>query len=65
MSLQAKLPLFFRVAPAMREVLWPTKDRLPWKVQRCEDGLATEFGLAKDYSDVFHDAPEAQLPDAT
>jgi hypothetical protein len=33
-SLQAKLPLFFRVAPAMREVLWPTEDRLPWKVQR-------------------------------
>jgi hypothetical protein len=23
-SLQAKLPLFFRVAPVMREVLWPT-----------------------------------------
>jgi hypothetical protein len=39
-SLQHKLPLFFRVAPAMREVLWPTKDQLPWKVQRYED--ATE-----------------------
>jgi len=39
-SLQAKLPLFFRVAPAMRDVLWPTKDQLQWKVQRYED--ATE-----------------------
>jgi hypothetical protein len=36
-GLQAKLPLFFRVAPAMREVLWPTKDQLPWKVHRYED----------------------------
>ena len=72
-SLQAKLPLFFRVAPAMREVLWPTKDRLPWKVQRYQDAgaehpvlsLATEFGVPKNDCDVWHDAPEAQLPDAT
>jgi hypothetical protein len=29
-NVQVKMPLFFRVAPAVREVLWPTVEGWQW-----------------------------------